>query len=464
MATVNWQKLKSYKPEPASVLYWFSFILGLSWTLYISLASDGVPVHDEIAHFLLSKNAWQDPQLLLTVWGRPVRNLLYWLPASGGLGAARLFSIALTGLTILIASRIGSILGIRKLFLIPLLIWFQPWVSGLSFAVLPQVPFSFLLVSGIYLGLKEKYIPASLVFGLLPLTRHEGIAVLGVWILFLLVLRKWKALMAAFIPLIAFNAVYYLVRNDFAFRIYFDANPTDRYGQGGWLHYIRPLPGDVGILILVLCMISVVPIMKSRRKALVFLPYITYFLTHIIIFRFGLFASGGYQLFLLPLAPAFGLAAAIGVEFVLSFFNRLAGKHGNKRAASHAAWFLLIMTGVAVIFTGLQTKPVPLDREGRAMQQAADWLQANNVDRDRVISTHVWFEYFYDIVSPYKAPPIDELPPGSIIVWNNHYADRRGVYYDQLIDPENCWQKIESFGEDEMVILFRKSSDEGPCP
>ena len=462
--SVYWQILKSRKAKPESILYWFIFILGLTWTLYISIASQGVPVHDEIAHFLISKNAWQQPQLLLSLWGRPVRNLVYWIPALWGLSAARFFSLAITSFTIIITTQIGSVLGIKKLYLVPLFIWFQPWVSALSFTVLPQIPFSFLLASGVYLGLKEKYIKASLVFGLLPLTRHEGIAVLGVWLLFLFLLRNWKALFAAFLPLIIFNMLYLVVNNEFAFDIYFVTKPTERYGQGDWLYYIRPLPNEMGILTLIFSIISIIPIIKSRRKILIFVPYITYLFTHVVIFRFGLFASGGYHLFLLPLAPAFGFAAAIGVEFALSFFNKLVGTHSKRATVSYIAKFMLIMISIIVIFTGFKTKPIPLDDEGKALQQAARWLQANNLDRDQVISTHVWFDYFYNIYSPYQVPPINELSPGSVIVWNEHYADRSGVFYDLLIDSKNCWNKLDSFGENDIVVLFIKTSDTLPCP
>ena len=116
-------------PNRERFLYLAIFAVGFCWTLYIGLASAGVPVHDELAHYFISRDAWQQPELLLSMWGRPVRNIVYWLPAIGGLKAARVFSVILTGLTIGIATEIGRLIGVQRLYLIPLFIWFQPWVS-----------------------------------------------------------------------------------------------------------------------------------------------------------------------------------------------------------------------------------------------------------------------------------------------------------------------------------------------
>jgi hypothetical protein len=316
---------------------------------------------------------------------------------------------------------------------------------------------------GVYLGLKEKYIGASLAFGLLPLTRHEGIAVLGIWILYVLVLRNWKALGTAFLPLIVFTIIYFFVNNEFAFSIYFNARPTDRYGSGDWLHYIRPLPNKVGTLTVLFGLFSTISIVKSGKKVLALAPYIAYLAIHTIIYRYGLFASGGYHLFLLPLAPAFGLAAAMGFETVLSWLTRLVNSQAKIVAIPYTALLMFILIAPIVIFTGLKTKPISLDEEGEILQEAANWLQSHNVNREQVISTHVWFNYFYDIFPPTIIPPLDELSPGTVIVWDPHYSERSWTSYEQLVNSNDCWQKLESFGPEESVVLFLKSSDMRQC-
>lgn len=445
------------------LFYCLIFILGFIWTSYIAVTSTGVPVHDEVAHFLISRHAWEHPEYLLSLWGRPIRNITYWIPAIWGLNAARLFSVIITGFAILIATQVGRLFKIDRLYLIPLFVWFQPWVSALSFAVLPQIPFNFLLVSGAYLTLRERYRSASLIFGLLPLTRHEGIAILGVWMLYLLIKRRWQALYAAILPLVAFNIIYFLVENEFAFNIYLDLTPTNRYGSGDWLHYIRPLLDEVGLVILTFSVISIVPILKSRHIRLFFMPYVTYLATHTIIYRYGLFASGGYSLFLLPLAPAFALAAVMGLEYSLSLLKKTLNTHTSVSRMNQITNCTIIVITAIVLYTGFQTRPLPLDHEGESIQQAVNWLDSNNIDRDGVIATHIWFNYFYDFLEQRENLPTNELPPGTIIVWDIHYSERNGFVYDQLVNSNGCWSKLESFGEGETVVLFMKSNDPLLC-
>ncbi len=398
--------------------------------------------------------------MLLNLWGRPVRNIVYWIPARWGLGMARFFSIVLTSTTIIVSTQIGHLLGIKRLYLIPLFIWFQPWVSGLSFTILPQIPFSILLAIGVYLGLKEKRIEASLAFGFLPLTRHEGIAILGVWLLYVLFLRDWRALFVALLPLIGFNLVFFIVKHRFAFNIYLNPTPTDRYGSGDWFHYARLFPTTVGNLILSFCVIAVVPLVKSRKKILALAPYFIYVAIHTIIYRYGLYASGGYQLFLLPLAPAFGLLASVGIEYFLSLIRRIE----NVQVRRFAPKTILIVAAAIVIATGFRTRPISMDSEGVALQEAARWLRSRNIDQDQVYATHVWFHYFYGTSYPDQVPPVKDMFPESVIVWDAHYSERYGLAYDQLVNSDNCWMKLVSFGKDDRVVIFQKSLDIQKCP
>ncbi|MCB0011579.1 MAG: hypothetical protein KDE34_06750 [Anaerolineales bacterium] len=447
-------------PNRERFLYLAIFAVGFCWTLYIGLASAGVPVHDELAHYFISRDAWQQPELLLSMWGRPVRNIVYWLPAIGGLKAARVFSVILTGLTIGIATEIGRLIGVQRLYLIPLFIWFQPWVSAISFAVLPQIPFALILAGGVLLALKKKDGAASIAFGLLPLTRHEGLALLGLWLLYLFWKRSWRNVALAFLPLLLFNLVFFLVEREAAFAIYFNTAPTDRYGSGTWLHYIRPLPKYVGFPVLLLSLPAIFPLAKNRSGVAVFLPYLAYLFTHTVIYRFGLFASGGYQLFLLPMAPAFGLAAALGLEQLLAASQRFARPANANSWAIIRTSFLLICAILAVV-AGLSTRPLPLDDEGVALQNATNWLSESDLDQTSVIASHVWFEYFYDGDSSGLTTPAADLQPGTIVVWDQHYSERVGLVYDDLISLPDCWQEAAQFGDGPVAAIFIKSAR---CP
>jgi len=344
-------------------LYGLVFLAGLAWTVSRFVQSPGVPLHDEVAHFLFSRDAWQFPERMLSVWGRPAHTILYMVPSLWGLTGARVFSLVLASLTVLLATRVAPLLGVRRLFLIPVFLWFQPWFNDLSYTALTEVPFSFLLILGIYLWLSGREVLASLPLGLLALTRHEGIVLLALWGAYALYRRNWWAAALLALPLVAYNLVYFLVFREWAAAVYFVSNPTDHYGAGGWLHYVRPVVGRVGVPVTLLSLLALVPIARLPERGLAFAGYILYYLIHTILYRFGLYASGGYALFLLPLAPGFAIAAAMGVEQVLAWISHFMADRGAMMQAASA--FVGVVSVLPVIYTGLQTPPPPAWSRGR---------------------------------------------------------------------------------------------------
>jgi hypothetical protein len=441
------------------LLYWVAFLLGCAWTAYLCFnAPMGTPVQDEIGHFIISRGSWQNPALLLQLWGRPVNTLFYMIPSLGGLNVARAFSILAAGLTVLTATKVAQKLGVRMLFLIPVLLWFQPWFGDLSYAVITEVPFSLLLILGVFCWLAHKWKFTGLCIGLLPLVRHEGIFLVAVCGGYMLYKRYWKSTVVSLLPVVVYNLVYLLVFQRCAYRIFLDYKPTGIYGAGGWLHYAPALLNGIGLPTIILSVIGIVPILRLKEKALVLMPYMLYLLVHVVIYRLGLYASGGYGLFLLPLAPAAAIAATLGLEFALNEINNF---------AHVAAWFKIVqvlattLCVVLMLWFGLQTRPRATDPEALSAQQASEWIRQNNLFTNRIISTHVWFCYYHSL--PLTAeelwvfhPSLDQLEVGTVIVWDRHYSDRWGISYEYLSDPRNGWQRLMQFG-DGIMVVFQKT-------
>ena len=315
---LNRARQARHAPEPAlasrgSVLYVLTFGMGLIWTVGLWLRSPGVPVQDEIAHVLIARWAWRYPSLLLSVWGRPVNTLVYFVPALGWLPGARLCSIGLSCATVLLATAIASRLGLRRLFLLPLLLWFQPWFGDLSYTAITEVPFMLCLTLACWLALNERLGWAALCFGLLPLIRHEGVALTGLWCGYLVLRRAWRPLLVAFGPLLFYNGLFFALYRQWPFAIYLQPRPTTLYGSGGWLYFGAPLLDAVSLPVAGLALLGCIVL---RRRALVLLGYVVYVALQMIIYRFGLYASGGYALFLLPFAPGVAVAASIGLDWL----------------------------------------------------------------------------------------------------------------------------------------------------
>jgi hypothetical protein len=440
-----------------TVLYRLAFLAGLAWSLYLFLNSPGSPVQDEVGHYLFSKSAWQFPELALNLWGRPINTLFYMPAALGGFSAARLFSIGSACFIVWLTTRVAHKIGIRSLFLIPIGLWFQPWFADLSYTVITEIPFSLCLILSLYLALEDRGVPAALLFGLLPLIRHEAVALTAVWCVYLIFKRRPAVVLIAVMPLLLYNLIYLLVFHRLALEIYLASRPTTLYGSGSWLHFVGPTIQNAGWPLIALSGVSILAWRRLKARLFIFLPYALYFGLHTVLYRFGLFASGGYDLFLLPLAPSIALMAALGVEAL----GDLMSQAFTVKRAGTIALTLIVCAGVA-LYGVSNTQPRRADPEAVTAQQAAAWLRANADPDVFVVTTHVWVTYFYfGYITPtlsWTTPfSLNAAAPGTILVWDQHYSPRRGYDYQDLIAPQSGWQLLQEFGSHTLAI-FQKTS------
>jgi hypothetical protein len=443
------QAVSSGRKERLRLLFvLISFAAGLLWIVYLCVNSPGTPLQDELAHMFIARDAWYSPSLIFDVWGRTANTLLYMPGSLFGLDGARATAVIFTCLTALVAWRAAKDLGIGTAFLVPLLFWFQRWISEWSYLAITEVPFSLAMVLCVWMGCRDWLVLGSLSAGLLPLIRHEGIALMGLWVLFCLVRRRWWAAGTAFLPMVLYNLASWAVTGFLPARIFFSPQGTGFYGSGDWVHFVPILIGGAGLAVLLLAANALVPIMRSAARVLILGWYITYFLLHTVIYRFGLFESGGYGFFIMPLAPGVAIAAAAGLDFLVTEGKPLLTKWVRREKVVRVCGaVLVILCLAAVAWTGLQTQPRPLEPEAQLLLHASDWLRAQGLDRGPVISTHVWFWHFMNFhVAPGRmptAPPrLEDLPPGAVIVWDSHYSDRVGIPWGTLVGDAQHYDPI----------------------
>ncbi len=445
-------------------LHWNNFllilfsILGIGLMVSLALQSDGMPVQDEIAHYNISRQAWHDPKLILDTWGRPINTLFFMLPALHSWFAARVFAIVYSTFSLILTILTAQKMQIKtSLFMIPVLLLFQPWFHQLGFTAITEVPFCLVMIAGVYFCVSEHYSLASLCFGSLVLIRHEGIALLGAWCLWMIVKRRWKSLAVAILPYILYSVLYWIVFRKTSLDIFLSIKPTNLYGSGSWFHFVKPTLNETGILPVVLSLLAIPAAIRLREKGMVFLLYGIYFFTHTIIFRFGLFASGGYYLFLMPLATGFALAAALALESIYKWIKKLGEKFQRKSIATMAFVTITSIVAITMLASSRNSKPYQLNVEEIALQKASDYLHKIDIPAEQVYSTHAFFEYLYDLPRNnwiYKTD-WNIFKQGSILVWDSHYSDRWGMNYDWLMDPASSF-KIRKIISDGQVVIFEK--------
>ena len=162
-------------------IFWGTSALGVAWALYRLFTSTGYILDDEATHFIKSKSAWVNYDIFFDGWTRAGRNLIHAPIAPLGLTATRIYTLLLACIAVFLTVKAAKHIGIKSIWAIPTLMFFQSWFPDLSYSILTQTPFMLIWILGIYLAQKDRLYLASMCFSYLSLIRHEGILLTGLW-------------------------------------------------------------------------------------------------------------------------------------------------------------------------------------------------------------------------------------------------------------------------------------------
>ena len=450
-----------------------AFAAGLGWNLTVLLASSGWSLDDELSHYLRSRSVWENPLLIFDSWTRIGRNIFHLLPAPFGLTVTRIWTLVFAALTVLITTSLAIKLGVRRAWLVPLTLWFQPWFVELSWGVLTQTPFMLCLVAGIWLLVSQRWVLSGLCFGALPLIRHEGLALLALWALLLATSTIFfqrpripalaLAALTGALPLIASNTAAWICLGELPARIFLNSKPTDIYGQGALWHFIPIAFFPAGPFTAILAAIALPWLLRNWRITWPLVFYLAYFALHSVIYWLGLFASGGYYHFLMPMAPGLAVAAVLGADACLDASNRWFPRAGRILLLGAVAQGIILLHVRAMQYWSRSPQGLGLTREPihRALQDALDWQASQRPGAPTVICRHIYAAYARDwIETPARwhtsSLALRELPEGSIIIWENKYSELNGIHVDQLT-ADSEWREQAIFN-DGAVRLFEKSN------
>ncbi len=444
-----------FKNRRDALLYGVVFAAGCLVALYVWSQASGTPVQDEIGHVVIARNAWNRPELIFDIWGRSANTLIFMLPALFGLTGARLAAFVMSGAVVVLATAVAQQMGLKRLYLIPLLLWFQTWFPSYSFAAITEIPFSLLLILGMYGHVTKRARLTAICVGLLPLVRHEGILLVGLVSIYWLWRGSRRALLIAWLPLIAYNVGYWLVLQvplpEIPLAIYFQPNSTTEYGSGAWLHYVPYLIVRAGLPVTFWTLGGLYVVVRQRRRGSNYLLlYLAYFAVHSLIYHFGWYASGGYDFFLLPLAPALALLASVGVDTLLDLLRK---SRRVVQAVGYAVVFVPVLIGVQ--FASIWQ----LGAEEIAVRDAARWVSAQKVEGADVIAAHVWFYYdaLYEVAWQHswtECRDLDAAPAGTLLVWDEHYSPLCENYSAARSSP--AWDERARFGDGAAIILEKR--------
>lgn len=444
-----------------------AFLVGWAWTAWIGVHSDGWLLDDEITHALIAHEVWRDPSLLLNVWGRPANTLAYLLPSYGaGLELRRCAALLMTACIGLLAISLAGHMGLKRTWLVALCFWFQPWVSDVGYQSITEIPFALLLLAAAWRLQRHRPLSAALLVGALPLVRHEGALFVALFILLMAVTKRPVALGLSLLPMVGYNVAHAVVFGLWPSGNLADWMPTREYGHGTWFHFLPLALQDIGWPVAGLCLVTGLRLALTRQPAgWLYVPYVLYVLAHVVIYRFGLYASGGYGVFLFPIAPLAAIAAAECLEQLgarLAAWARTLGRLGIATA-------VLCLLACSVAMSGFRTQPRSKDELAVALEQTATWLQAHatpgqhvtrHAEPPHVIAVHPAFWLFFnprwpDYAASLEADGPDRLAVGDFVVWDSKYGERHSLHLNTLTDT-NRYLLCASFGRDAVRVFQRR--------
>jgi hypothetical protein len=287
---------------------------GLAVTLAFALHSpEGIHHFDDLTHYLFARWAIKWPAYLLDDWGRPGFTALYFLPAQISWTACRVLSVILTAASAWLAFRIAQRIGLRHAWAVVPLCYAQPLFFQLSQTTLTETTLAFYLTLAIYLTRHGHWSWSAAFVSLGMVTRHEAVIFLPIWLYFawrqrVALVRLWPLVWA---PLVV-NVLAIPADIKPPILRLLEPRPSSQYGAGGWLTFFSRSMEAWGPGIMVLAMTGIASVWRRRGGAMIATCAVVYFVAHVVIRALGLFDSGGYARFLVPITPIVAVAALTG--------------------------------------------------------------------------------------------------------------------------------------------------------
>lgn len=433
-----------------------TLVFGALW-LREAVRSEGFLEADACTHYLFARFAFDEPFRFVDIWGRPIKTLLYAVPAYvGGRTGVRCMSLALAVACAMIALLIARRAGVRRGSLAFVLTLASPLVFLHSFSELTELPFAVLLGVTFLLYITRHPHATALLAGFLPLARPEGFGFLA--LAAGLLAWRWlghaRARPLGFTPLLLLP-VGLLLWSYLGWEAYGRAGamPTwlirnwpyageSVYRPGPALHFVALLPAVTSPALFPALFPGIVrslsagvapEALRVRRLALGVAGFVL--VGHSLLYATGKMASNGELRYLLVCAPFWGVLLAVGWEWL---FERL-GRSGAEavRFAGYAALVPLALD--AQVYRVL---PLRFDTAWQTTRFVAHWADGygRSIGRPALMAAHPGVYYFLDrspndptLSRDFVRANLLHPPPGTVLLFDPVYA-RFNASRDRRID------------------------------
>jgi len=315
-----------------------SALIFATLSLMLGALSDGVHHDDDLTHFLFARRAWTFPGYFFHLWGRPGYTaptaLIAWIgDRQTAWHIARALSASVTLVGALLAADVGRRIGLRYWAWIVCLCYVQPLNFLLSFTTLTENFTALYLVAAIWCLQRRRITWGSALFSLALVSRVETVVLLPVWGYCAIAMARraaipWtRILLAAIVSLwapIAQNVGHFVWFGTLPVSAYLRPSGSTEYLATGPLAFLPQALLAASPVVFLLAILGAGRVHRRGATSVVSLAFV-FLATHWLIKWFGLFASGGFARFVVAVAPLLAIAAAGGLETVMSAIRRNGG-------------------------------------------------------------------------------------------------------------------------------------------
>lgn len=418
------QNLAAKANNPDVLMLGLTLALAVIYFIY-SKSSDGFYQHDEAAHYINMRQFWSDPFSILGNWPKPGYKLLYVIPALFGEQFVQFFNCLVAAFSCFMAYKLTQKYKSDNGYIAFILLATQPLWVQLSFRNYTEAITGLLAIAATYFHENKKTWIAALILSYATLIRQEFYLFIGLYGLYLLYQKDWKAIAFSLIPQL-FITIYSFFEDGSLLYIWNSVIGTSeayggRHPRLGFDHYFNTSIVIFGALTVVLSATYLLIKLNERKnwRPFLIIPPFIFFLMHCIfnLQAYGIGpASGGNLRYITISSPGLAVVAALAIHDFkklekknLIFIGQavlliligiyLTYEHNNVVLSEVRNWkplifslatvFLLaisvkslssfyhnlIFTGLAGIMIFSSIKPIKADPEVTTMKKVAEWYE-----------------------------------------------------------------------------------------
>lgn len=451
---------------------------------YVSKISIGFYQDDEVAQYINMIEFWHDPFVILGNAPKPGYKIFMVIPALISYNAVLVMNAFIASLTVYFTYRMLKVYEIPFAFFGALLLAVQPLFFDLSFRSYSEI-FTALLIALLLISYKkEKYFLTSLIGGYIFTVRQEFALFLLVLAIIYFMKKRYVAIAGFAVFPLLYN-ILGLIKSGDALYILTEMQKVAglQYQSQGLFHYFEVYIYIVGPVTLLMFAFGFFGFIQDTSKMkeyfnkylLFYVIFVSIFITQVLTMLNDGPNPGNWR-YLLHISPVCVFFATIGLNkltddsfkkssyiiagglalFTLIFSSRKTDGFRLLEQSDYANLFVIIIAFMFVLmFSNVSKKvyltklsialiiisvlslwityePRQLSSENVAVKNLAERIDAyENIGDKKVLTNHNVLKFYS---TAYKNNPtsfksidsesVDQLPSGSIILWESHYGYR----------------------------------------